>query len=187
MTLSHPLATLAACLMVLSGCMPGPRSATAALPLGADPATTQLAQMKDAFDTLSPPEKVIAPRAAQAMPVAPDQPPLLTGLGFAQIKGQPGKTPNEKRLMAIRAARLEALRDLTEQVHGIHIDAETTLRDAIVQNDRLTGVVEGTIRGARTLRITPRDADSYEVLMALDRDTVGYILRAARGLHNGGF
>ena len=186
MTLSHPFATLLACALVLSGCMPGQRSAMQSLPLGADPATTQLAEMKDAFDALSPPAKMAAPGATPVMPFAREQAPMLTGLGFAQIAGQPGKTPNEKRLMAIRAARMEALRDLTEQVHGIHIDAETTLRDAIVQNDRLTGVVEGSIRGARTLRITPRDADSYEVLMALDRDTVAYILRAAKGLSTGG-
>lgn len=186
MTLSHPVATLAVLAIALAGCMPTQRSARQALPLGADPATTQLAEVKDALDTLSPDTTMQAKSAPRVMPVAAAQAPMITGLGFAQVSGQPGKTPNEKRLMAIRVARMEALRDLTEQVHGIHIDAETTLRDAIVINDRLSGVVEGTIRGARTLRITPRDADSYEVLMALDRDTVGYILRAVTGLHNGG-
>lgn len=181
MTLSHPIATLAAVALALSGCMPTQRSARQALPLGADPATTQLAEVKDALDTLSPQDRLNAQTTPVVRRAAAQEAPMITGLGFAQIAGQPGKTPNEKRLMAIRAARLEALRDLTEQVHGIHIDAETTLQDAIVRNDRLTGVVEGTIRGAKTLRITPRDADSYEVVMALDRDTVGYILRAVTG------
>lgn len=186
MTLFPVIATFAAMALVLSGCTPGQHSARQALPLGADAATTQLAEVKDALDTLSPNENMQSQMAPSVMPLASREAPMLTGLGFAQISGQPGKTPNEKRLMAIRAARMEALRDLTEQVHGIRIDAETTLQDAIVRNDRLSGVVEGTIRGARTLRITPRDSDSYEVLMALDRDTVGYILRAVTGTPNGG-
>lgn len=155
----------------LASCAPGIRTATQSLPPGAGPATVQLAEVKDALDTVSPPPMVMASRAA----------PMITGLGFAQIAGQPGKTANEKRLMAIRAARMDALRDITEQVHGIRIDASTTIGEAVVTDDSLRGVVAGTIRGAKTLRITPRDGDSYEVQMALDRDTVGYILRALKG------
>lgn len=105
----------------------------------------------------------------------------LKGLGFAQVAGQPGKTLNEKRLMAIRAARVDALRDLTEQVHGVRISATTTVRDAVVADDTLGAVVQGTLRGARTLRVTASGSDSYEVEMALDRDTVAYIVRALKG------
>ena len=36
----------------------------------------------------------------------------MVGHGYAQVPGQPGKTHNEKRLMAMRAARLDAMRDL---------------------------------------------------------------------------
>lgn len=83
--------------------------------------------------------------------------------------------------MAIRAARLDALRDLTEQIHGIRLSSTTSIRDAVVGNDQMTAVVEGTLRGARTVRVTPKGADSYEVEMVIDRDTVGYIVRALRG------
>lgn len=162
------LTFVAALSVGLSGCVNGHRSAMQSVPAGSDDATVQLAEVKDAIDKVAP-----APVA-----MVRKQTPMITGLGFAQIAGQPGKTGNEKRLMAIRAARMDALRDLTEQVHGIRIDAETTIRDAVVQDDRLYAMVEGTIRGARTVRITPKDPDAYEVVMAIDRDTVGYILRA---------
>lgn len=154
--------------VALGGCAGGPHSARNALPAGADARTAALAGMKDGFDGAT---------NLTAAPVT-DAAPLIRGLGFAQVSGQPGKTGNEKRLMAIRAARMEALRDLTEQVHGIHLTAETTVGNAIIGNDHMQGLVEGTIRGARTLRVTPKDNDSYEVEMALDRDTVAYILRA---------
>ena len=83
--------------------------------------------------------------------------------------------------MAIRAARMDALRDLAEQVHGIRLSSTTTIRDAVVQDDSMTALVDGTIRGARTVRVTPKGTDSYEVEMMLDRDTVAYIVRALKG------
>ena len=163
-------------LPALAGCVSTPQTATEALPLSATETTRQLAEVKDNLDAADRMNAPPPPAVASAPAVQP-----LKGMGFAQIAGQPGKTTNEKRLMAIRAARMDALRDLTEQIHGIRIDAETTVRDAVVQDDRLYAVVEGTIRGARTVRITPKDPDAYEIVMAIDRDTVGYILRAVRG------
>ena len=82
--------------------------------------------------------------------------------------------------MAIRAARLEATRDLTEQIHGLKVNSRTTMIDAIIQNDTLRATVEGTIRGARTVRINPVGSDTYEVVLELDRDMIGHILKAAR-------
>ncbi len=173
--------------LVLMGCAQGTPSAKSALPLDARTETVQLAAIKDdldAADRLAAPAAA-APVAGANAPAGPmmfaAEVPALKGLGFAQIAGQPGKTQNEKRLMAIRAARVDALRDLTEQVHGVRISANTTVRDAVVADDSLSAVVAGTLRGARTLRVTAKGSDSYEVEMALDRDTVAYIVRALKG------
>jgi len=159
----------------LAACVSSPPTATESLPLSATATTEQLAEVKDNLDAA---DRMNAPPPAAAG-TADVQP--LKGLGFAQIAGQPGKTHNEKRLMAIRAARMDALRDLTEQVHGIRISASTTVRDAVVQDDSLSAVVQGTLRGARTLRVSPSGSDSYEVEMVLDRETVAYIVRALKG------
>ena len=102
-------------------------------------------------------------------------------MGFSQVSNQPGKTTNQKRILAIRAARVEAIRDLTEQVHGLRISSSTTVKDAVIVDDVLRGRVDGEIRGARTVRITPKGSDGYEVVMALDTDMVRYIVKAARG------
>ncbi|MEC8042693.1 MAG: hypothetical protein VX181_18695, partial [Pseudomonadota bacterium] len=58
---------------------------------------------------------------------------------------------------------------------------DTTLRDNVIRSDNLRAVVDGEIRGAKTLRIVPKGNDSFQVILALDPDTVAYILRAARG------
>ena len=115
------------------------------------------------------------------MQVADQGTPSLVGHGYAQVSGQPGKTHNEKRLMAMRAARLDAMRDLVEQIHGIHLTAETTISKAVVQSDSLQALVDGTLRGAKTVSIQPTGSDSYEVILSIDADTLAYLVRALRG------
>ncbi|MEL6915412.1 MAG: LPP20 family lipoprotein [Pseudomonadota bacterium] len=155
-----------------AGCMPV-MSALEALPGVVQPRTASLATMKDDLEPVSRPTPSLALAAAPVLPP-------IEGRGLSQVSKQPGASMNQRRLNAIRAARLEALRDLTEQVHGIAITADTTVGKAVVTTDRLRGVVSGEIRGARTVRITPKGSDGYEVVLSLDPDVVSYIVRAAR-------
>lgn len=168
--------------MVLSGCTNAPMRAVEALPSSAAEQTAALAVTKDNLDALSGKQTspLVGLKTAglfSPTPVAVQ----ITGVGYSQISAQPGKTMNERRLMAMRAARMEAMRDLTEQIHGMQLTSDTTLRDSVIRSDNLRGVVEGEIRGAKTLRIIPKGSDSFQVILALEPDTVSYILRAARG------
>ena len=106
--------------------------------------------------------------------------PTLTAIGYAVTSSQPGRSPAQKRLMAIRSARMAAMRDMAEQIHGLHVDSSTTVIDLMVQNDTFCGVVSGTIRGARTVRINPTGSETYEVVLEIDREMVGYLLKTAR-------
>lgn len=106
--------------------------------------------------------------------------PTLTAVGYAVTSTQPGRNDAQKRLMAIRSARMAAMRDLAEQIHGLEVDSSTTVIDLIVQNDTFRGMVNGTIRGARTVRINPTGTDTYEVVLEIDRETIGYLLTTAR-------
>ena len=108
--------------------------------------------------------------------------PTLTAVGYAVVSSQPGRTDAQKRLMAIRSARMAAMRDLAEQIHGLKVEGNTTVIDLMVQNDTFRGIVSGTIRGARTVRINPTGSDTYEVLLEIDKDTLSYLLRQARSV-----
>ena len=175
-----PALPLAAAL-ALSACV-GAQGPLAALPGDAAPETVAVAQLADDLGRM--PEAAGATRVAHTPGSAPDAslvlPVRLVGRGYGQVSGQPGTTANERRLMAIRAARMEAFRDLTEQVHGVRIDSRSMLRDAVLGDDSIEALVAGEIRGARTVSITPRDGDSFEVVLELSTDTVRYILRAAQ-------
>ena len=108
--------------------------------------------------------------------------PTLTAVGYAVTSSQPGRSEPQKRLMAIRSARMAAMRDLAEQIHGLKVEGNTTVIDLMVQNDTFRGIVSGTIRGARTVRINPTGSDTYEVLLEIDKDTLSYLLRQARSV-----
>ena len=106
--------------------------------------------------------------------------PTLTAVGYAVVSSQPGKSDSQKRLMAIRSARMAAMRDLAEQIHGLKVDSSTTVIDLMVQNDTFRGVVSGTIRGARTVRINPTGSDTYEIVLEIDREMISHLMSTAR-------
>ena len=118
--------------------------------------------------------------AQQVLDASVEEIPTLTAVGYAVVSTQPGQSDAQKRLMAIRAARMAAMRDLAEQIHGLQVDSNTTVVDLMVQNDTFRGVVTGTIRGARTVRINPTGADTYEIVLEIDREMMTYLLSVAR-------
>lgn len=167
----------------LSACT---HTANDALPKKPDARTQSLAQIKTDLDKSVPVAKTM-PIPKRPVVVAPAQEaksdalPAIEAMGFAQVSKQPGSSLNQRRIMALRAARLDALRNLTEQIHGIRIDAHTTIRDARVANDTIDAVIQGELRGAQTVSIKPKGSDTFEVVLKIDPATVAYILKAAQG------
>ena len=106
--------------------------------------------------------------------------PTLSAVGYAVVSSQPGRTDAQKRLMAIRSARMAAMRELAEQIHGIQVDSNTTVIDLMVQNDTFRAVVKGVIRGAKTVRINPTGVDTYETVLEIDKDMMIMMLKSAR-------
>lgn len=109
----------------------------------------------------------------------------LTATGYAVIDVQPSDNSAQRRLLAIRAAKLDAYRGLTEQVYGQYLDATTTVADMAVRSDSFRARVEGVVYGANLVRIEPRGSDTYEVTMSLDKSIVNdlrvlYLERAFR-------
>ena len=108
--------------------------------------------------------------------------PTLSAVGYAVVSSQPGRTDAQKRLMAIRSARMAAMRELAEQIHGLKVDSRTTVIDLVTQNDTFRTMVQGTIRGAKTVRINPTGDDTYETVLEIDREIMLLLLREARSI-----
>ena len=82
--------------------------------------------------------------------------------------------------MAIRSARMAAMRELAEQIHGLKVEGNTTVIDLMVQNDTFRAMVKGTIRGARTVRINPTGTDTYEVVLEIDNEMISSLIKTAQ-------
>jgi len=92
---------------------------------------------------------------------------LVTAVGYASISEQRGQTLEEKRIRAMRASKVDAYRELTEQVYGMRISARTGLTDQQLDSEETDGAVDGVIRGAEVIRSYPV-GDSYVTEMQLD-------------------
>ncbi|MFZ2738503.1 MAG: LPP20 family lipoprotein [Burkholderiaceae bacterium] len=121
------------------------------------------------------PSSLLATRPEQkilsALPLV-EKRETLTATGYAVISVQNHRTAAQQRLLAIRAAKLDAYRSLTEQVYGLKLDATATVADMVVQNDTFRSRVEGVIYGATLVSITPSGEDTYETTLSLDKDVV---------------
>lgn len=100
--------------------------------------------------------------------VQPEHYPVLRAIGYAPISVQIGQDDSVRELMAIKASKLDAYRELAEQVYGQKVDGDMTLANLIVTDNSLRTSVEGVIRGARVVKSYPVGDDTYATEMELD-------------------
>ena len=110
----------------------------------------------------------------------------LVGVGYAVINAQPGSTPEEKRLMAIKASKLEAYKSLAEQIYGQYLESRGTLNNLTLGEEQLVSRVEGLIVGARVVSIKPISTDSYETTLEIGWANVNDLLGASNELFDEG-
>lgn len=155
------LSVLVACVAMLGGC--------SSLDLG----SSRNASSEETVTPAKPAPRVSAP--PQLSSNERRRPILSTG--YAVISIQQHHLPAQQRLLAIRAAKLDAYRGLAEQVYGQYLDGATTVADATLRSDRVRSRVEGLIHGAEVVSIAPVGNDTYELTLSLDRDVM-FELRA---------
>jgi hypothetical protein len=100
--------------------------------------------------------------------VAPETYPVISAVGYAPISDQKGASESSRMLMALKASKLDAYRELTEQVYGQKVDSGQSLKSLIIQNTRLDSSVQGVIRGAKVVKSYPVGDDTYATELELD-------------------
>ena len=82
---------------------------------------------------------------------------ILTAPGFGAPKQ--GVSKAQAKILAATAARMDAYRNLLVILKGVHITSERTVEDTLATSDKITGKVEGIIRGAWQIGETIYDDD----------------------------
>jgi len=104
----------------------------------------------------------------------PEKFPVLIAVGYAPIDLQPGATKQQKMLNAIRASKLDAYRELAEQVYGLQISSQNSLNSYVIGSDSVKARVDGLIKGARVVQSYPM-GEMYATELELDTEQLYYI------------
>ena len=96
-----------------------------------------------------------------------------TGIGAAN----PNLPTAAQRSNAIRAAQLDALRNLLETIKGVYLSSETTVRNAMVENDVIRTRVEGLAQNFKQVE-GPKYMSDGSVEIVYEMPITGAILDA---------
>jgi outer membrane protein FlgP len=110
-------------------------------------------------------DKPRKPPAAPAVP--PVYPEDLIAVGYASITAQPSTDVAQRRLMAARASRIDAYRNMAELVFGVNFGSESAIDDSRLQNDVTRTRVNGRLQGVEIISIEPLGNDTYQTTLRL--------------------
>jgi hypothetical protein len=97
--------------------------------------------------------------------------------GYGAMSGDPQLSRAQKILMAERAAKLDAYRNLIERIKGVQVDSNTTVQDFITQDDTIMTNIQAFVRGARTVSSKKLPDGSYEVVLRISLNPLKAIIR----------
>jgi hypothetical protein len=83
------------------------------------------------------------------------------------VRPQGASSAAQARLLAERAAKADAYRNLLEAANGVLVTSSTSVKDLATQNDTVRTTLEGFIRGASLVEVRHLDEGSVEVEMEI--------------------
>lgn len=110
------------------------------------------------------PEAFFQPVEQEIDPIAPM---VLRVVGYGAVDANNKKSAVQRRLMAIRASKMDAYRSMAERVYGTSVQGSTTVRDMVVQNDRFRSYVETYMHGARVVSTDVLPDGSVETILEM--------------------
>lgn len=106
--------------------------------------------------------------AVDGCQTVPTKPIKVTAIGYGAINASERYSEGQKKLLAIRASKLDAYRALVEQVYGVRITSTTTVGALVTQNDNFRVSVDAYIRGARVVNTTLNPDGNYETTVEIE-------------------
>lgn len=118
-------------------------------------------------------QRAAAPAPAQA--VVPEDPSqkedhVVTAKGYGIVAAQGAVSLDQAKLLAMRAAKVDAYRNLAERLQGLRVNSSSNATAFASQGDAVQTSAEYFVRGARVVSIAPVRDGIYEAVVELDLD-----------------
>lgn len=143
-----------------AGDQPVPQTAPQQQPIQQQIAGGNVQQQPQIIHEQQPVQKIIVQKQAPRKEKI-----KISGVGYGAESTYEGFTQGQRRLMAIRASKLDAYRALAEQIYGIKIDSNTSVATLTAQSDSFRARVNAVVKGARVVSITPMADNNYETVL----------------------
>ena len=98
---------------------------------------------------------------------APLVPIVIRVTGYSAYANKEDKNSEPKRLMALRASKLDAYRALAERIYGTGISGVSTVKDFVLKHDGFGTVVDSVVRGARVVSVSEKKGVGFETVLEL--------------------
>jgi len=93
----------------------------------------------------------------------------ISAVGIGVPPDRYRNSPARRHIMAARAARVDALRNLVERVEGVRVESQTLVKDMATESDIVRTKISGTIRNASMVgRPHYMEDGSVEVTMVIN-------------------
>ena len=112
--------------------------------------------------------KSVSTKSNDMLELAIEREPIVirvTGYGAFGKKEDADFEP--KRLMALRASKLDAYRALAERVYGATLTGTSTVEDFVMKHDDFGIAVDSFVRGARVVSISENKGAGFETVLEL--------------------
>lgn len=92
----------------------------------------------------------------------------FTGVGLGAVHTGDESSFNQRQLMAIRAAKLDALRSLAEQAKGLRLQTQSATVATELVNDRVDATIDTTLTGVRYVKVDAIQPGIYQAIAVMD-------------------
>lgn len=94
----------------------------------------------------------------------------ISVVGYGSSSSSEKYNDGQRKLMAMRASRLDAYRVIAEQVYGIRVTGGSTVGAMVATNDNFRVAVDAYLRGARVSGVLQANDGTFETTMEMDFD-----------------
>jgi hypothetical protein len=108
---------------------------------------------------------------------------LAFGIGAARGDALSEQRKAQNKLLAARAARVEAIRKLAERIMGLQITAQTRVQDFVTESDVIQTELNARIRGMKEVSVKHLEDGTCEVTMEIKLSQIIATLKTIHATH----